>query len=241
MCGGPISGQFGQNVGPDGSPHPVLVEVARDAVAQARRDDSDAAEGASQGAKFARRRLLQAVVNATGVLLHTNLGRAPVASERPAVYSNVEFDLIAGRRGDRSAHAAGLLALACGAEAALVLNNGAAAVLLALTALASGRDVVVSRGELVEIGGGFRIPDVVSAAGCRLREVGTTNRTRLADYERAIGDETVALLKVHTSNYRITGFSESASVRQLAPLGLPVVVDLGSGLLDRTCPWLSWG
>jgi L-seryl-tRNA(Ser) seleniumtransferase len=185
--------------------------------------------------------LLQPVVNATGVLLHTNLGRAPIAVGRAAGYTNLEFDLAAGRRGSRSGHAAHLVALAGGAEAALVLNNGAAAVLLALTALAAGREVVVSRGELVEIGGGFRIPEVLAASGARLVEVGTTNRTRLADYAQAVSDQTAALLKVHTSNYRITGFTEAASVAELAGLAPPVVVDLGSGLLDATCPWLPAG
>jgi L-seryl-tRNA(Ser) seleniumtransferase len=181
------------------------------------------------------------VINATGVLLHTNLGRAPLAVEHAAGYSNLEFDLEKGTRGSRSAHAATLLARAAGAEAALVVNNGAAAVLLALSALAAGQDVIVSRGELVEIGGGFRIPEVLAASGARLVEVGTTNRTRKADYAAAHTDRTALLLKVHTSNYRITGFTEAATVSELVELGLPVVVDLGSGLMDEGCPWLPAG
>jgi L-seryl-tRNA(Ser) seleniumtransferase len=224
----------------------VLVEVARGAIAGARHAGGppDAAlvqAHAEEAADGVARRLLQPVINATGVLLHTNLGRAPIAVERPAHYRNVEFDLVTGGRGDRSAPAGGLLANACGAEAALVVNNGAAAILLALTALAAGREVVVSRGELVEIGGGFRVPDVLASSGARLKEVGTTNRTRFRDYENAITDLTAAVLKVHTSNYRITGFTESTPVRDLTRLGLPIVVDLGSGLLDSRCPWLPGG
>ncbi len=224
-----------------GLPHPMLVDAARVAVSQG--DPDTAAERATAEAAGAARRLLRPVVNATGVLLHTNLGRAPLAVARPAGYSNLELDLATGSRGDRRAHAAALLAHACGAPAALVVNNGAGAVLLALAALGAGREVVVSRGELVEIGGGFRIPEVLEVSGARLREVGTTNRTRLADYERALGDETALLLKVHTSNYRISGFSEAVAVAELAGLHaeLPVVADLGSGLLDAACPWLAGG
>jgi L-seryl-tRNA(Ser) seleniumtransferase len=169
------------------------------------------------------------------------LGRAPVAVTRSAKYSNLEYDLLVGKRGDRSDHVAALLAKMCGAEAAFVVNNGAAALLLALSVLAGGQEVVVSRGELVEIGGGFRIPEVMSASGARLVEVGTTNRTRCADYAGAISADTALTLKVHTSNYRITGFTESVSVAELARLGPPVVVDLGSGLLDERCPWLKGG
>jgi L-seryl-tRNA(Ser) seleniumtransferase len=224
----------------------MLVDIAREVTAEARLaaeplDAEDVQARAEEAADSALRRLLQPVVNATGVLLHTNLGRAPLAVERRAHYTNVEFDLVQGTRGDRSAHAAQLLAAACGAEEALVVNNGAAAILLALTVLASGREVLVSRGELVEIGGGFRVPDVLAASGARLREVGTTNRTRYSDYEGAIASDTAVILKVHTSNYRITGFTEAAAVRDVARLGLPVVVDLGSGLLDSRCPWLTGG
>ena len=223
-----------------GLPHPILVAAARDAIAAG--DPGQARARADARA----RGLLHRVVNATGVLLHTNLGRAPVAHEQPAGYTNLELDLATGERGSRSDHAGALLALACGAEAALVVNNGAAAVLLALAALASGRGVVVSRGELVEIGGGFRIPEVMSQSGARLVEVGTTNRTRVADVTRALRTDDVALvLKVHRSNYRIVGFTEEVGVAELAEVasatGVPVVVDLGSGLLDEACPWLPAG
>ncbi len=158
------------------------------------------------------------MINATGVLLHTNMGRAPLAVQRPAGYTNLELDLGRGQRGDRSAHAGRFLARAGGAEAALVVNNGAAAIFLVLAALAAGREVVVSRGELVEIGGGFRIPDVLESSGARLVEVGTTNRTRLSDYQGALGEDTALLLKVHTSNYRMTGFVAAVGVGQLAEM-----------------------
>ena len=192
------------------------------------------------------RSLLQPVINATGVIVHTNLGRAPLGSSPLAAvgevasgYSNLEFRLDQGKRGSRQQHAGSLLAKACGAEAALVVNNNAAAVLLVLAALARGREVIVSRGELVEIGGGFRVPDVMAESGARLVEVGTTNRTRRADYERATSPETALILRVHASNYRMIGFVESTPVESLSGLGLPVVVDIGSGLLDETTPWLA--
>ncbi|HSL58877.1 MAG TPA: L-seryl-tRNA(Sec) selenium transferase [Acidimicrobiales bacterium] len=221
-----------------GLPHPMLVDAARAAIAAG---DPD---GARAGALAVRRRLLRPVVNATGVLLHTNLGRAPVAWSVPATATNLELDLDTGRRGSRQAHAGALLARACGAEAAMVVNNGAAAVLLVLAALARDRGVVVSRGELVEIGGGFRVPEVMAESGARLVEVGTTNRTRRADYERAVADPGHAaamVLKVHQSNYRITGFTEAVDVADLTGLGVPVVDDIGSGLLDAACPWLPGG
>jgi L-seryl-tRNA(Ser) seleniumtransferase len=182
------------------------------------------------------------VINATGVVLHTNLGRAPLSSdaldhirEAAAGYSNLEYDLGAGKRGKRDVHAARLLAQLTGAEAAIVVNNNAAAVFLVLHALAHNAEVIVSRGELIEIGDGFRIPDIMVASGARLREVGTTNRTRLADYARAIGPETRLLLRVHPSNFRITGFAGRPSLEELVALGrehdLPVYEDLGSGCL----------
>ena len=221
-----------------GLPHPLLVDAARAAVAAG---DPSSARARAEAVAAA---LLRPVVNATGVLLHTNLGRAPLPAPPPVGggrYSNLEFDLASGRRGSRSHHAATLLARAAGAEATLVVNNNAAAVLLVLAALARGRSVVVSRGELVEIGGGFRVPEVMAQSGCRLVEVGTTNRTRLADYRGALGggDDVALVLKVHQSNYRIVGFTEEVGVRELAGLGPPVVVDLGSGLLDATTPWLA--
>ena len=185
---------------------------------------------------------LRRVLNATGVVVHTNLGRAPLAEaalervrEVGAGYSNLEYDVRAGSRGSRQDHVAAALRELTGAEAALVVNNNAAAVLLALAALAEGREVVVSRGELIEIGDGFRIPDVLARSGATLVEVGTTNRTRLADYERAITERTAVFLHVHQSNFRMVGFTEQPLTRDLARLaerhGLVVVDDLGSGAL----------
>ena len=219
-----------------GLPHPLLVDAARAAVAAG---DPDSARARAQAVAVA---LLRPVINATGVLLHTNLGRAPLGAP-PAVgggrYANLELDLATGRRGSRSGHAAALLARAAGAEAALVVNNNAAAVLLVLAALARGRSVIVSRGELVEIGGGFRVPEVMAQSGCRLVEVGTTNRTRLGDYKSALDDDVALILKVHQSNYRMVGFTEEVGVEALAALGPPVVADIGSGLLDASTPWLG--
>lgn len=240
----------------DGLPHPLLVECARAAVDHARATvTADTPPGTlldsvvdDARARVAARRhaLLHRVVNATGVIVHTNLGRAPLPAgaytDAAAVatgYSNLEYRLDAGARGSRHAHAGSLLAAACGAEAGIVVNNNAAAVLLALGAAARGREVVVSRGELVEIGGGFRVPEIMAESGCRLIEVGTTNRTRLADYEAQVRPETALLLKVHASNYRMVGFTESTPVADLARLGPPVMVDAGSGLLDATTPWLA--
>lgn len=182
------------------------------------------------------------VINATGTILHTNLGRAPISraqAEKLADivtgYSNLEYDLEGARRGERYAHFEWLLCRLTGAEAAMVVNNNAAAVLLVLSTLAAGGEVLVSRGELVEIGGKFRVPDVCRQSGAALREVGTTNKTHFSDYEEALGDETKAILKVHTSNYRIVGFTESVPAAELAELahghGVPMIEDLGSGVL----------
>ncbi len=215
-----------------GLPHALLVDVARAAIA-----DGAVADAPARAAAL-RRTLLTPVVNATGVLLHTNLGRAPLAHHQSARAQSLELDLETGERGSRQRAVGGLLARLCGAEDAIVVNNNAAAVLLVLAALAAGRAVPVSRGESVEIGGGFRVPEVMAQSGARLVDVGTTNRTRLADYRRAVDTDDVALvLKVHPSNYRIDGFVEDTSVAELASLGPPVVVDLGSGLVDATCPW----
>ncbi len=185
------------------------------------------------------------VVNATGVVVHTNLGRAPLPREAAArvaeiasSYSNLEFDLDAGQRGNREEHAESRLRELLAVEGTVVVNNCAAAVLLAVNTLAEGREVLVSRGELVEIGGSFRIPEVLTKGGALLREVGTTNRTRLADYRNALGSDAALILRVHPSNFRIVGFTESPTLAQLADLahsaGIPLVEDLGSGLLQSS-------
>lgn len=223
-----------------GLPHPLAVDAAREAIA--RGDAGLTRQLASEKAG----NLLQPVVNATGVLLHTNLGRAPLerswlddgAGIRP---TNLELDLASGKRGSRNDRTAALVARACGAEAALVVNNGAAALFLLLAAVARGGSVVVSRGELVEIGGGFRVPEIMASSGATLKEVGTTNKTRPADYAAAVDPTVAALLKVHQSNFSQRGFTESAPVASLAGLGPPLLVDLGSGLLDSTTPWLRGG
>ena len=219
-------------------PQPLLVDAARAAIAA-----GDPGSAADQ-AHLIRRRLLAPAINGTGVLLHTNLGRAPLAWTQSADYSNLELDLATGGRGDRQAGAPALLARACGAEAAMAVNNGAAAVMLVLAALAEGRDAVVSRGELVEIGGGFRVPDVMAWSGARLVEVGTTNRTRRADFAAAVGNprnDVAAVVKVHQSNFRVVGYTEAPRTAELAGLGPPLVADIGSGLLDSRCPWLNGG
>ena len=230
------------------APRPLLVSAARSALARAREqiqagaDPGDLVGRVELELAAARRPRLRRAINATGVIVHTNLGRAPLSREAlervSAVaggYSNLEYDLGEGARGSRQDHVAPILRRLTGAEAALVVNNNAAAVLLALAALAEGQEVVVSRGELIEIGDGFRIPDVLARSGARLREVGTTNRTRAADYERAIGPETALLLRVHQSNFRIVGFTEQPQLAELVRIararGLPVVDDLGSGVL----------
>src|SRR3984893_4910241 len=181
---------------------------------------------------------LHPVINATGVLLHTNLGRAPLseaaiqAVAAAAGWTDLEFDLDAGTRGRRGRGALAALAAAVpAAEAVHVVNNNAAALVLAATALAAGREIIVSRGELIEIGDGFRLPDLIESTGAKIREVGTTNRTTAADYAAAMGPQTAFVLKVHPSNYRVEGFTASASVAELAALSVPVVGDIGSGLL----------
>jgi len=231
-----------------GEPHGIAAAAARVVLERAREeiragtDPGPLVEAVLEELAAARRPRLRRVLNATGVLVHTNLGRAPLADEAIArvievggAYSTLEYDLERGERGSRQEHLAALLETLTGAEAALVVNNNAAAVLLALAALAEGREVVVSRGELIEIGDGFRIPDVLARSGARLVEVGTTNRTRAADYERAIGPETALLLRVHQSNFRLVGFSELPRLVELAEIaqrhGLPLVDDLGSGAL----------
>jgi L-seryl-tRNA(Ser) seleniumtransferase len=230
------------------APRPVATAAARAALERAREtiraggEPGDVVAAARAELERLAAPALRRVLNATGVIVHTNLGRAPLAPaalaravDVGAAYSNLELDLASGRRGSRQDHVADALRRLTGAEGALVVNNNAAAVLLALAALADGREVVVSRGELVEIGDGFRIPDVLARSGARMVEVGTTNRTRAADYARAIGVDTALLLRVHQSNFRIVGFTERAGTEELAEVargaGVWLVEDLGSGAL----------
>jgi L-seryl-tRNA(Ser) seleniumtransferase len=225
---------------------PLAVEAARAVVESARAairagaEPGDLRELLEAELRALRSPRLRRAINATGVVVHTNLGRAPLARDAleqvvdtARGYSNLEYDLQSGARGSRQDHIAGILRRLTGAEAALVVNNNAAAVMLALAALAEGREVLVSRGELIEIGDGFRIPDVLARSGAILREIGTTNRTRAADYDRAIGPETALILRVHQSNFRVLGFTEQPSVKELASVArrhkLPLVDDLGSG------------
>jgi L-seryl-tRNA(Ser) seleniumtransferase len=229
-------------------PRSAVLESARSVLARAREEiqvghePGDLVERVAAELAQARRPRLRRVLNATGVILHTNLGRAPLAG--PALeqvievgrgYSSLEYDVAEGARGSRQDHVAPLLRRLTGAEASLVVNNNAAAVLLCLTAFAAGREVLVSRGELLEIGDGFRIPEVLAQSGSKLVEVGTTNRTRAADYEQAVGAETAVLLRVHQSNFRLVGFTERPRLRELATVAdrhrLVLVDDLGSGAL----------
>ena len=229
----------------------LAVDAARDTLADARAravqghpplSTAALAQEAVRRLEAAARGTLLPVINATGVIIHTNLGRAPLSdAARQAMeavaagYSNLEYDLEAGERGSRYRHAEQLLCRLTGAEAALVVNNNAGAVFLALTALARGRSVIISRGQLVEIGGGFRIPDVLRQSGATLVEVGTTNRTHLSDFRDAISPETALLLRVHSSNFKQIGFTAEVSLADMVALahsvGLPVVDDLGSGTL----------
>ena len=237
------------------APRAVVADAVRDAVeiaraAPANAPATDAAwTNAVRDALAARSRpSLRRVINATGVVLHTNLGRAPLPpaaldaiADAAAGYSNLEYDLARGERGSRYAHCVSLLRELTGAEDALVVNNGAAALLLALNTFAEGRDAIVSRGELVEIGGSFRIPDIMAKSGAHLVEVGTTNRTHLEDYARGLGAHAGAIVKVHRSNFSMEGFTADVDVRQLAPLaqsrGASLIHDLGSGLFMDLAPW----
>ena len=232
----------------DSAPRSLVVDAVRATVAQARESATSPADDEAWAAAIADRLAdlsrpsLRRVINATGIVLHTNLGRAPLAdaaldaiSAIAAGYSNLELDLERGARGSRYVHCASLLRELTGAEDALVVNNCAAALVLALNTVADGREALLSRGELVEIGGSFRVHEIMAKSGALLREVGATNRTHLADYERAIGPATGVLLKVHRSNFALHGFIAEATVHDLAPLaashGLPILHDLGSGLL----------
>jgi L-seryl-tRNA(Ser) seleniumtransferase len=221
----------------------VVLDERRAELLGGARDEADLVERAAARLRPSLRR----VVNATGVIVHTNLGRAPLSDDaRAAVlraatgYSNLELDLAEGRRGSRHEHVEALLRELTGAEAAMVVNNCAAAVLLAAAALAgNGREIVVSRGQLIEIGGSFRIPDVVAQSGSVLREVGTTNRTRLRDFSAALGDATGAILRAHPSNFRAVGFVEEVSIEALCGLGVAVIDDVGSGVLADDAPLLA--
>jgi L-seryl-tRNA(Ser) seleniumtransferase len=232
-------------------PRAVVVTAAREALAAARARRAGPEDWAAEiRERLAERRRpgLGPVLNATGVVLHTNLGRAPLADAavRAIVavaggYSNLELDLGTGRRGSRTEHCRALLGRATGAEDALVVNNAAGALVLALNAVSVGREVLISRGELIEIGGSFRIPDIMARSGARLREVGTTNRTHLDDYRRALGGGVAAILTVHRSNFEQRGFVTSADPADLAELAaeakVPYLHDIGSGLLADLAPW----
>jgi L-seryl-tRNA(Ser) seleniumtransferase len=227
-----------------------VVQDLRDKIVNAKKkistesfpDAATVAQEVEKSIKGLYRYSLRRVVNATGVILHTNLGRAPLCSEAlqrivevGSSYSNLEFDLAKGERGQRYDHVSSLICALTGAEDALIVNNNAAAVLLVLNTLAEKKEAIVSRGELIEIGGEFRIPEIMKKSATKLCEVGTTNRTRLSDYEKAISDKTGLIMKVHTSNYRIVGFTEEADIESLVALGksrgIPVMDDLGSGCL----------
>src|SRR5260221_4006050 len=208
--------------------------------------------GAETRLRDAMRPSLVRVINATGVIVHTNLGRAPLSEAALARvwavaggYTNLEYDVERGTRGRRDVHAEKLIARLTGAEAAVVVNNNAAATMLLLAALAQGREVIISRGELVEIGGGFRVPDVMAQSGAILREVGTTNRTRVNDYAAAISDRTALILRVHPSNFKVIGFTERPALDELVALGrrfkVPVAEDLGSGWLGWPLDWARGG
>ena len=255
LLSSPVLGQLEQTL-----PHILIREAAQKVVDELRRQvfderapqpdlrfDAVVERTAARAAALARPSLRR-VVNVTGTLLHTNLGRAPLCNEALQAiteialgYSNLEYDLEAGQRGKRFTHVEELICRLTGGEAATVVNNNAGAVMLALAALACGRSALVSRGELIEIGGSFRIPDIMAASGVELVEVGTTNKTHLKDYARAIDSTTALILKVHTSNYRILGFTEAVSGEELARLahqhGIPVLEDLGSGLLIDLTPY----
>jgi L-seryl-tRNA(Ser) seleniumtransferase len=255
-----LDSEFGRRLTARYSRDEVVVAL-RDALRQARAALLDGAmqsppdfqgetffESLSSGIEARRRCSLRPVVNATGVIIHTNLGRAPLAPEALAAvraageyHSNLELDLETGARGSRHVHVEALLRDLTGAEAAVIVNNGAAAVMVSLMALARDREVIASRGELIEIGGGFRMPDVIAQSGARLREVGATNKTRIEDYERAVGPQSAVLLKSHASNFRIIGFTAAPSREALADLArareLILMEDLGSGVLVDLAPY----
>lgn len=227
-------------------PRPLIAEAARETVAAMRSRGLNGLDPVALCRQKAEERLrsgCRGAINATGVLLHTGLGRAPLckaAQERVSSlhHASVEIELDTGRRGDRQAHCRWLLQRLTGCEDALIVNNNAAAVFLTIRTLAAGREAIVSRGQLIEIGGSFRLPDIIEQAGARMREVGTTNKTRIEDYERAINDQTALILRCHPSNFKIEGFTEEASISELSELarsrGIPLMDDAGSGCLIDT-------
>jgi len=239
----------------DRAPRGLVADAVRSAIDAARRDPSSAprdpgewAAAVSDALEQRERRSLRPLFNGTGVVLHTNLGRAPLAAaalhaihETAAGFCNLEYDVELGERGSRYAHCVALLTELTGAEDAIVVNNCAAALVLTLNVCAEGKEAIVSRGELIEIGGSFRIPDIMAKSGATLVEVGTTNRTHLDDYRRAIGERTGAIVKVHRSNFTVDGFVAEVSLRELAPVaegaGVPLLSDFGSGLLLSLEPW----
>ncbi len=250
----PSVDKFVNSLGTWPLPRSVITEVARSVIDEARDGKLDGTGDLETEARAILsglvRTRLRPVLNATGVILHTNLGRSPLAEEAARAaheasvgYTNIELDTETGHRGRRGRFLLELLADLTGAEDALVVNNNAGALMLTLSALASGREVIVSRGELIEIGGAYRLPSIIAAGGASLVEVGTTNRTRLSDYRSAISDNTAALLKVHTSNYQVVGFTEAAGLAELVKLGLetgtPTIFDQGSGLLDERTSWIA--
>ncbi|MCP3903623.1 MAG: L-seryl-tRNA(Sec) selenium transferase [Planctomycetes bacterium] len=254
-----LADHVAQHAPATGAPRSLIVDAARSAIDGYRQELASGADPAREPLAeltaralarldHARRPVLAAVINATGVIVHTGLGRAPLAraaaraaAEVAGHYAPVELEIDTGERGRRTRLVRDLLCRLTGAEAATVVNNNAAAMMIVLAAMATGREVIVSRGELIEIGGSFRLPDVMTAGGAILREVGTTNRTRLRDYERAIDETTAAIMKVHTSNYRVEGFTEDVAIADLAALGqrceIPVIDDIGSGALRPTAEY----
>ena len=250
----PSVDQFVTSLGAWPLPRSIVTQVARSVIDEARDGTLNGTgdllvEARTLLAVLARTRLRK-VINATGVILHTNLGRSPLAAEAARAayevsvgYTNIELDTESGHRGRRGRFLLELLADLTGAEDALVVNNNAGALMLTLSAIASGREVVVSRGELIEIGGAYRLPSIIAAGGASLVEVGTTNRTRLSDYASAVSEKTAALLKVHTSNYQVVGFTEEAKLPELVALGsetgASTILDQGSGLLDERAGWIG--
>jgi len=222
-------------------PAPLRVRCARMAIGSGGPDFAASAIALAQSLQLT---MVQPVINATGVLLHTNLGRAPHLPESPQTVraSSLEFDIATGARGSRHSSLSVLISELTGAQDAVVVNNNAAAILLVLAATSAGRDVTIARGESVEIGGGFRIPDVLEQSGARLIDVGTTNRTRTSDYRKAIekrGNDVACIMRIHPSNFHMQGFTEQAPLEELAQLGVPVIADIGSGLIDARCQWLA--